>query len=241
MKSFKEFITEAAASQLLMSNPHIQHYEKNKFRMSDQEKESTLSLAYDSLLPKFNAIKGQLQNLITKGLGGPKPHGPSRPKILIGIKPLNSAFSKIIKRNKSAYNIGDFVRCAVLFDSGEQVADFLKDFRRKNRNIIADYESKEKGSDPSYGYYGSHHLDLSINGLTCEMQVMTKKLWSFKSEAHTIYNKYRDSGGVPDKFDQYNSKKIFSLGNKPKFTKEECELFEDFAIGMELTDDVESV
>tara|TARA_Y100001951_G_C11298063_1_gene277523 strand:- start:43046 stop:43318 length:273 start_codon:yes stop_codon:yes gene_type:complete len=79
------------------------------------------------------------------------------------------------------------------------------------------------GSDPTYGYYGSEHFSLDIEGFTIELQAMTQKLWHYKSYAHDIYNKTRSKGKV-SKEDMYMSKKLFKLGNKPKYVKEDHEL-----------------
>lgn len=245
MKTFKQYhLNEAAISKVLFANPYIRQYEGTKNRISAQEKEDLLGKAYDSLLPTLERTRDKLAHMLTTVLGK-KPRSGSRPTLKMSIKKLSSVISKVAKRNKIAYEVGDLVRCAVLFDSPDQVKDFVKEFNRKFGEMVTKHEEKVKGEDKTYGYYGTHHFDVEIDGLVIEIQVGTKKLWNFKREAHKIYTANREKGG-PDKFAKWNSKRIFTLGNRPKYTKEDADgryefdvedilEFEDFEENEDLT------
>lgn len=221
-----EFLSEAVTSPVLARHPLVQKFEKERSRMGPDERVDALKEIYSSLLKVFEKVKARLQQFINKVVKM-KGKASNKIKILIGIKPFQSVISKIIDRKKPMDQIGDLVRCAVLFPDQESVDNFVSALRRRHGSMIKDYETKDKGKGGDAGYYGSHHFDLMIEGLVCEMQVMTTKLWSYKDEGHKIYNKYRDTGGNLSRQDSRLSKKIFALGNRPRFAKEEVELLEN--------------
>lgn len=129
-------------------------------------------------------------------------------------KDLKPIIDKVYNRGRSIASLGDIVRGAILFETKKEADDFVAGLIRKNKQMVVDYEEKKRGEDRTYGYYGSHHLDLNIDGLYVELQVMTRKLWSYKEAAHDIYKANRSSGSDPDNFDTHMSKKIFDLGNR---------------------------
>ena len=91
----------------------------------------------------------------------------------------------------------------------------------KNIFNLYQVEDKERGSDPEWGYYGSHHYDIDFNGVICEVQIMTKRLWTYKEVGHTYYDKWRNYQksnpsvkNTPDyKKDSRISKMVFDQGN----------------------------
>ena len=151
-----------------------------------------------------------------------------RVKIMSRIKPFNSVVSKIIERKRFTgfKTLGDLVGGAILFETKEDADKFMGKFRRRHKSAIVDYEEKTRGSDNEYGYYGSHHLDFMVNGIVCEIQIMTKKLWNYKKETHKIYATSRGKEGGPDNFDKHMSKKMFSLGNRKGYVREDYSISE---------------
>jgi hypothetical protein len=226
--SFSTFLQEAAASPALLHLPAVVAYDRNVGRMSPEDREQAINAVYASLSPllqnTFNELKKLLNRMVPKkGLSDP-------PKILMDVKTLPSLVSKVVKRGKKLSEVGDLVRCAILFGTKEEADEFVNRVRRTAQ--VVGYEEKKAGSDKQYGYYGSHHIDLQINGLTVEMQVMTKKLWKYKEVAHGIYNKYRDTGGKPSKDDAQWSQSIFNIANKHSGQYED--------IAEHILDDIES-
>jgi hypothetical protein len=134
-------------------------------------------------------------------------------KVVTDTKSMKSILDKAIKRSYGFGNIQDLVRGSLLFKTNDDVDKFVKNFVRKNNNVIVDWHKKERGQDPDLGYFGSYHFSLVINGLVTELQVMTSKLYQYKDEAHKIYTQTRSTGG-PDKFQSHMSKKMFSLASK---------------------------
>jgi len=170
-------------------------------------------------------VRDKFYNIVDKNLPK-KGVSPNAYKFLYQIKSMESIIDKIITRDRDLGELGDMVRGAVLFRDGEAMDDFISDLKRKNKRYITDYEFKSKGSDPEYGYYGSHHFDLNIDGLDVELQVMPDKLWKYKEAAHDIYTKWRSKKGKIDNFDRNLSKKLFRIGNTTESIEIDGEIFE---------------
>ena len=190
------------------------------------EKYSKVSDYYQKIFPRLQQTERAFEQVLRASLtkrvqktDSFKKAYSSQPVIITNIKPLKSVISKV-KRGKSVEDIGDMVRGAVLMPDGGYVNEFVKSFVRKNAGIIAKHEIKKFGSDKNYGYYGSQHIDLVINGVKVELQVMTQKLWKMKHYAHKIYTKTRENVNGATESDKIQSKNIFKIGNKPKFVKE---------------------
>ena len=212
MKTFKEFLEE---NTLLSFDKDIRRFEFEKDKLSYEEAEKRLKEFLEKYNDNFNKSLKEYTKVIKQQL-----KGFTNPKFLYQFKTVSSIISKVVNRKKSIFNISDLIRGAVLLKTQDDVNNFVINFRRKNSNIIQKYEEKEKGIDKTYGYYGSHHFSLNINDLTCELQVMTQKLWNYKEEAHKIYQQTRDKGEVT-KQDMELSKKIFNIGNLRRESIEE--------------------
>ena len=210
IKGFSEFINEGNILQL---DKEVRAFDANKGKMDydDAVKE------VERILNKYQTQMQTASDKFFKLMKGYSNRGKA--DFLYNTKPVTSIISKVVARGRKFTQLGDLIRGAILFDTQEELDAFIKDFQRKEKGIIKDYEAKEKGGDKTYGYYGSHHFDLLIDGFVIELQAMTKKLWQFKDTAHDIYNKTRETG-VITKADMELSKKIFNLGNRPKYIKE---------------------
>lgn len=182
---------------------------------------------YTQILPKLQATLRTFEAIVRAALPKNtrkmdefhKAHS-SQPIVLTNLKPVESVISKV-KRGKSVFEIGDLVRGAVLLPSHKDTELFLNGFVRKNQSIITGHEAKAKGDDKIYGYYGSQHIDLVIDGIRCELQVMTQKLWKMKHEAHKIYTRTRENKAGATESDLIQSRNMFITGNKPKFQRED--------------------
>ena len=170
-------------------------------------KKSITSL-YAEYQPLLTKVRSKFEDLVRASLKG--FHGV---KFLADSKTLESVIDKTVFRGKQLSSINDLVRGAVLMQSKKDADNFVDTFLEHNKHIVVGYEEKLRGQDKMYGYFGSHHLDLNIDGIIVELQVMTSKLWDYKEEAHVIYNKSRMNPEGTDKFDQYRSKKIFNIAN----------------------------
>jgi len=135
-------------------------------------------------------------------------------------KTLKSLISKvIIRRRKTLQQINDLVRATIMFSDQNDMDEFVNKLKRK-KDIITGYEHKSFGADQTFGYYGSHHFSILLNGIECELQVMTKKLEAHKTVAHGIYDKYREmvpQGLTPSAAKEVRrSKGLYSRANIPK-------------------------
>ena len=224
MISFNKFIKEGILNPAFKKNEYIKQLKNIVINTKDKsEKKEAIEDFYNNMLPFFKDVENKLKKLLKKSLS----KKDQQVKILTDIKKPDSIFNKYIERGKNIMEMNDIVRSAILFKEKEDVNNFINKFLRKNKNVVKDYEKKEKGGDPEFGYFGSHHIDININGLICEIQVMTRKLWNYKIEAHKIYQKARTSGG--DDFYKKVSKDIFKAANESitynqiEFDEEELE------------------
>jgi hypothetical protein len=135
-------------------------------------------------------------------------------KILVQVKKLEAFVTKVTTRGKVASKITDLLRGAVLVTQPEEVMPVVKAIKKEFR--VVEYEIKSKGEDKKYGYHGAHHFLVLVDGVVTEIQVMTRKLWNYKTAAHQVYDKYRKGGDVDKKLKQLDinmSKNLFGKGN----------------------------
>jgi hypothetical protein len=191
--------------------------------------EAKIAEYYEKLLPKLQTVEKEFERVLRASL--PKriqkvnkfgKAFSAEPIVITNIKPLKSVISKV-KRGKKVSQIGDYVRGAVLLPDHASVEEFVKQFLRKNQGIIAKHEIKAH-PDKQYGYFGSQHIDLNIDGLLVELQVMTQKLWKMKHIAHKIYTRTREEPSGATKSDFIQSQNLFKTGNKPRFHMREEEI-----------------
>ena len=142
-------------------------------------------------------------------------------KVLVDIKELESFVDKALnrypKQGKGAADITDVLRSAILVNTQEEVEKTVE--KIKKLFAVAKHKVKTPEQDPKYGYFGSHHFYVKIENMLAEIQIMTKKLWSYKKVAHNIYNKYRGIKDVDksmEKMDIALSKSIFREANLEK-------------------------
>lgn len=170
--------------------------------------EDNLNAIYDKVIKvEVNPRKRKFESFLKKASN-------KEAKILVGIKPFASFFDKVAKRGMKVDQIHDVLRGAILLKDKEDVGKTVKFLKKKA--IIYKHEFKEKGSTGEFGYYGSHHFKIEIDGMICEVQVMTRRLWTYKSPAHKYYAKYRSSGNKYDDTrdkDAAQSRRLFDRGN----------------------------
>ena len=146
-------------------------------------------------------------------------------KIKISKKKLSSWLDKVVSRGKDARSIRDLLRAAVLVDDPTQ-AEAVTERIRKDFPVYQ-YDYKEQGSDPEWGYHGGHHIDVVLPGdLMAEVQVMPRRLWTYKRPAHNVYTDWRsvDREGEDWAKEQERSKQLFRYGNIPKYRSTDREL-----------------
>ena len=181
--------------------------------------QGNLNVQAEKIYKKAKAMALQVKNkflsLLKRSSQFPKV------KILVDIKGLESFVDKAVNRyplqGKGASDITDVLRSAILVKTQAEVEKTVKNI--KKYFTVAKHKEKIEGNDPAYGYYGSHHFYVKVGNIFSEIQVMTRKLWSYKDAAHKIYNKYRSMKDADDrvkKMDIELSKMIFKTANKEK-------------------------
>jgi ppGpp synthetase/RelA/SpoT-type nucleotidyltranferase len=178
----------------------------------DVENTEALKKYYDEIISKIQEAKNAFNRILKlEGQGG---------KVLLGLKPFDSFIDKVVKRGKPADQIHDVLRGAILMSTSEDVDRVVKSIAKRYR--IYEHEVKDKEHTNEFGYYGSHHFKILVptktsGGVIAEIQIMTKKLWSYKSVAHDIYTKWRSSEEIDSDIraqDVAWSKELFRLGNR---------------------------
>jgi hypothetical protein len=186
-----------------------------------ERRHEALTNIYALLEPELNSIKKSYKKFLAEMI---KKRDKKRVKIIVGVKSLDSLKSKVIERGKCLSNVKDLVRATILLTNDDEVKKLYFDIMRKKSEVICCTE-KEKGGDADFGYYGSYHIILFYKGLNVELQIMTRKLWSYKAVAHEFYDKYRNEDNLNiDKFDLHLSKMFFSKGNKEKIVHKRSEI-----------------
>ena len=106
------------------------------------------------------------------------------------IKGEDSMWKKCTVRGKDIGKITDVMRGAILVNKPEEVEEVIQVLGKAGK--IVELEQKERGSG-GFGYYGPTHLLLQLkNGVSVEIQVMPRKMWTYKEWGHGFYEKYRE-------------------------------------------------
>lgn len=175
---------------------------------------------YNKIQPKLLQTARQYRKILEKYIESKGVDQSSMSLDFGGVKSFKSVVSKIMTRKRiSLEKINDLVRATIYFNTQEQVESFVKDIKRKIPTF--NHEIKKRGSDENLGYFGSHHIILIVNGIQCELQIMTRRLEVHKTEAHKIYKAVRDTlatkgkDAVPRGTLQ-RSKALYTRGNMPR-------------------------
>lgn len=218
MLSFTEFLSESKLelSSDILDTKTATSIETHLAKNDNGRAIAAIESWYMSAIPKLRKIRQDFEKemkRLTKKYSGKVDFS------IPDIKPLKSVVSKVVKRGKSIRNLGDLVRGTITFQDEGEMQEFLSKLQR-NRNVV-DFDVKRHGDDTAYGYRGATHVDFKIGGIVAEIQIMTKKLYRYKSVAHDIYDKYRDSSKAPSRSDQALSMKLYHIGNRGRKMSEE--------------------
>lgn len=219
MKTFQEFLNET--NDVFQADKAIRtfNYKYTSGEYTREQAEKELSKIIEKYASTLTKVQKKFASIISSVLPKKGVRANSI-KVLHSLKTIESIINKAIDRKKNIIEMGDLVRGAILFDDEKMMTDFINDFKRKHNNIIIEVDTKKKGGDKVFGYYGPTHFGLKIDGIEVELQVMPRRMWSYKEAAHQIYNKWRtDIGGIT-RTDQVLSKTIFKLGNMKKTIRE---------------------
>lgn len=154
--------------------------------------DDVLKPVYDKAFAMAKTSEKELESTLKKYI-------PHNGKLIIDVKEYDSFKDKIAgrKERREANKIHDVLRSAILLPDEKTTEDVVA--RMKRDLNLHEYESKDFGTDETYGYYGSHHFKIVLsNGLIAEVQVMPKKLWVYKGVAHGVYNKLRSDKPIDD-------------------------------------------
>lgn len=112
-------------------------------------------------------------------------------KVIVDLKTRESIERKIKQKKKKISDIGDILRGTITTpdqETAERVAEWLFSKAKPTK-----YEFKEKAIDKT-GYRGSYHIDINVDGMSCEVQVMPLNLFNVKDVLHATYANFRGTG-----------------------------------------------
>jgi len=112
-------------------------------------------------------------------------------KVIVDLKTRESIERKMKQKKKKISDIGDILRGTVTTpdqESAERVTEWLFSKAKPTK-----YEFKEKATDKT-GYRGSYHIDINVDGMSCEVQVMPLNLFNVKDVLHKTYANFRGTG-----------------------------------------------
>lgn len=133
---------------------------------------------------------------------------PRDADLLINMKSHESFLSKLTR--KPIGEIHDVLRAAILTNSNQEVFDITDRLKEISNVIECDYKDEPDGKT---GYYGACHLKIQIDNVICEVQIMTKVLWSMKEILHNRYEMVR-VGKPLDKSVKQFSRFMYDTANK---------------------------
>ena len=193
------------AKRSLWADEKIKDF-KNK---NDAEKIESL---YNKFAPLIQDRKDKYEAGLKSAL-----KGVQNAKILVDVKLLKAFLDKTVNRGKDPSVMNDWLRGSIL------VAD-KKDIGIVSRNIfkvfklVSEFDPKERGKDETFGYYGSVHFSVDVEGVNTEIQLMTKKLYSAKKIAGGQYDDFRSADAIITKSAKTkkllrHGKRAFDVGN----------------------------
>ena len=198
---------------------------------NDDKCEAKAKEIYDKAFAMAKAAEKTFERMLKRAASGSR-----NAKVLVDIKQFNSFVTKVMTRGKPANQITDVLRAAILVNTDQDMEGVVKKIRKDFNVIEFEHKGKkevqtrtydEKGreqieikpGDSTYGYHGSYHFLVKVDGIISEIQVMTRKLWSYKDAAHKVYDELRAAGDEVDEITKkvklQMSKHIFAAGNKP--------------------------
>ena len=213
--TFTEFLEEKARSTHNGIQPwdelKISSKDAEKYASGDKDTKERIDAELDASKAKYvEPIKNRFTQILKRSANVV----PSA-KVLVDVKSNKSIISKIIR--KTPYGkMKDILRSAVIVQRQEDIPKVM-DALRKNFSLYQ-LKTKEKKKDP-LGYYGSYHYIVEFGGALIEVQLMTKRLWTYKELGHEVYNKWREEIA-----------KNPNLLNDPHYMKSNDELRKDVAL-----------
>ena len=110
--------------------------------------------------------------------------------------------------------MNDWLRGSILVNDEKDIGIVSKNIFKAFKSV-SEFDPKERGGDKQFGYYGSVHFSVDVDGVNTEIQLMTKKLYSAKKIAGGQYDDFRSAS------DEIKGSKESKKSKIPKFKKKE--------------------
>lgn len=118
--------------------------------------------------------------------------GVQNAKIMVDVKKLRAFVNKTVDRGKDPSKMNDWLRGSILVNDEKDIGVVSKNIFKAFKSV-SEFDPKERGGDKQFGYYGSVHFSVDVDGVNTEIQLMTKKLYSAKKIAGGQYDDFRSA------------------------------------------------
>ena len=118
--------------------------------------------------------------------------GVQNAKIMVDVKKLRAFVNKTVDRGKDPSKMNDWLRGSILVNDEKDIGIVSKNIFKAFKSV-SEFDPKERGDDKQFGYYGSVHFSVDVDGVNTEIQLMTKKLYSAKKVAGGQYDDFRSA------------------------------------------------
>ena len=118
--------------------------------------------------------------------------GVQNAKIMVDVKKLRAFVNKTVDRGKDPSKMNDWLRGSILVNDEKDIGIVSKNIFKAFKSV-SEFDPKERGGDTQFGYYGSVHFSVDVDGVNTEIQLMTKKLYSAKKVAGGQYDDFRSA------------------------------------------------
>ena len=173
-------------------------WKKNIFEASLPQDKETITKNIPSIYPYSDAdtavieaskrepiFKNMLQEALKRGAN-------NKGYILTDIKKLDSIQRKVDTKKKqnpnfNVTNLTDILRGSIVTDNDHNLTEGVAKYIYNHYQVISfEHKSSPKDKDRT-GYHGTYHLDINLNGMPCEIQILTKAQKSIKAVSDDAY------------------------------------------------------
>jgi putative nucleotidyltransferase with HDIG domain len=151
------------------------------FKKAEEEYSSELLEKWQKLQNKIDEIQPKFETLLRKSIS--KSTDISKVNFKINRKTLDSTYEKFKRKKRDIGTFSDLLRAVIVISSKTNPKNIINGIKYYF-NIVKIDEKTSSGETP---YEGVIHIDVNVDGLICEIQIMSRHLHTYKQLADKIY------------------------------------------------------
>ena len=90
--------------------------------------------------------------------------GVQNAKIMVDVKKLRAFVNKTVDRGKDPSKMNDWLRGSILVNDEKDIGVVSKNIFKAFKSV-SEFDPKERGGDKQFGYYGSVHFSVDVDGV----------------------------------------------------------------------------